>query len=64
MSLPSEEQYKFVGSCPICEAELLLMGDKIKWHQCYPDDGLEGFVMKQLTPHGLQAMVKDILGVV
>ena len=64
MSHASEEQWKPVGSCPICDAELLLMGNKIKYHECYPDDGLEGYVIKQLAPHDLQTMIKDILGVV
>ena len=64
MSHHSEEQWKPVGSCPICDAELLLMGNKIKYHECYPDDWLEGSLIKQLAPHDLQTMIKDILGVV
>ena len=56
MSFPSEEQWKPVGTCPICDAELLLMGDKIKWHECIPDY-CEQFVTD------FQQMVKNVLGV-
>jgi len=62
MSHKSEEQWQYIGTCPNCESPLYLMGSKIKWHECIPDD-LEDYVTKQVTPFNLQGMVKDILNV-
>ena len=50
MSHPSEEQPKPVGTCPICDAELILIEGKIRWHECIPD-GID-----------LQQLAKDIVG--
>ena len=59
MSHKSEEQWKDIGTCPICDSPLYLMDDKVKWHKCY--DELESFVYAQPMPLNLQDIVKNIV---
>ena len=60
----SESQAEIIGTCPICDHELVLMDNKVKWHKCYPtedQDITREYVNRQLTPHKLERMVEDIL---
>ena len=68
--MKSEEQPKYIGTCPDCDSPLYLVGDKVRYHYCPYDRMTElvdrithDYVMAQLKPHNLQRLVKDILHV-
>ena len=62
--MQSEEQYKPIGTCPDCEEELVMIGDKVKWHDCPYNGNLDvsyNRIITQLQPVNLVKLVEDIL---
>ena len=70
----SEEQPEYIGDCELCDAPMYCIDGKIIRHDC-PYDRMDAIVSKiqagfraekdyvlpRLTPHKLEAMLKDIV---
>ena len=54
--MESEEQWQMIGTCPLCDAPLYLMGDKVKYHHC-PYDYMDELVD---NINGYTALINDI----
>jgi len=66
MSFRSEEQPKYIGTCPDCECDLYLINGRVKYHQCpynYHLDYSYNKIITKLQPTNLERLVKDILDI-